>query len=133
MDGQLSRSSAVFSRDPVLRATFPGARKYPQITLQSGVLSGFPTAAESSFPRCLPPRTSPRDLLADQRVSQRLARDDIPPQPVVVTLEVCCLRLARRCFLLALRLYLRVQYGKARQKSFLVGSRSRSCGKANSE
>lgn len=88
MDGQLSGSSAVFSREPVLRATFPGARKYPQITFHSGVLSGFPTAAEPSFPRCLPRGTSPRDLRADQRASQRpLPRDDIPPQPVVVTLE----------------------------------------------
>ena len=134
MDRQLSRNSTVFRRDPALHATFPGARKYPQITLQSGVLSGFPTALEPSLPRRLPPGTAPCTPLADRRAGQLpLPRDDIPPQPlVVVTLGVCRLRLARMWFPLALRLHLGVHYEKARQNSFLVGSGSRSCGKANS-
>jgi hypothetical protein len=81
MDRQLSRNSTVFRQDPALRATFPGARKYPQITLQSGVLSGFPTALEPSLPRRLPPGTAPCTPLADRRAGQLpLPRDDIPPQ-----------------------------------------------------
>ncbi len=132
MNRQLSRSSAICRRDRGFHATFPGAQKCPQNTLQSVVLSGFLTAAEPSFPCCLPPGTDPRALRSDRRASQLpLPRDDIP-QPPLVTLAVCRLRLARMWFPLILRLHLRVHYGKARQKSFLVGSRSRSCGKANS-
>jgi len=137
MEEQLRRSSAVCRRDRRLYATFPGAQKCPQPKVESAVSSGFPTAVEPSLPRRLPPGTSPRALLTDRRENQLpLPRDDIPPllSPLAV-LGVCRLRLARMWFpitFFTLRLHSRVQYGKAGQNSFLVGSRSRSCGKANS-
>ena len=114
MDRQLSRNSTVFRQDPALRATFPGARKYPQITLQSGVLSGFPTALEPTLPPSLPGANA--GALPPYRRASRLPlpRDDIPPQPpVVVCARSFRLRWPGYIVPLTLRLYSRVQYGQA--------------------
>jgi len=138
MDELSSRSSAVSRRGRRLRAAFRDSQKRAHLRLESVVLSGFPTTMEPSFSHLLPPRAGARTLPWVQERSVRKGSqeiwplEDIPP-PLVFTLEVCRLRLARMWIPLTLRSHSRVPYGQAGKNSLLVGSRSRSCGQANPE
>jgi hypothetical protein len=128
LDRRLSRSNAVSRRDRRLRTAFRDSQKCAHLTLESVVLSGFPTTAEPSFPHSLPPGADARTLSLVRKKNQKtFPQEDIPP-PLAFTLEVCRLRLARIWIPLTLRSHSRVQYGQAGKNSFLVGSRSRSCG-----
>jgi hypothetical protein len=81
MDGPLSRESAVCRRGRGPHATFSGWQKSPQITWESVVLSGFPTAGEPALSRRLCPGTDPRALPSDWNGNQLpLPRDGIPQQ-----------------------------------------------------
>ena len=95
MDGRLIRRSAVCRRGWTGRRIVPGAQKCFRTRSKSDVLSGFPTALQ---PTLLPsfPGTNTGTEPSGLRVNQPpLPRDDIPPPPLVVSLRVCRLRLAR--------------------------------------
>jgi len=96
MSGLLSHSRAGCRRHWGFRVIVLGAQKSLQIGLRKVVLSGFPTALESTL-RPSEPGTNASTLPSNWRARQlRRPRDDIPPPPpVVVALEVCRLRLAR--------------------------------------
>ena len=96
MFGPLSRSKPVHRPSWGFRAIFLGARKKPQPLLKNIVLSGFPTGLEQALRR-LSLGINARPLSSDRRPgSLPLPRDDIPPPPpVVISLGVCRLRLAR--------------------------------------
>jgi hypothetical protein len=95
MDGRLICSSAVCRRDWSARRIVPGAQKSFRTRSKSVVLSGFPTALQSTLRR-LALGTTASTLLSEQEAGQLLlSRNDIPPPCIVGALEVCRLRLAR--------------------------------------
>jgi hypothetical protein len=84
MERRWSRSSAVSRRDRRLRAAFRDSQKRAYLTLESVVLSGFPTTVEPSFPYRLPPgATLP---WVRKRSQETWPREDIPP-PLAFTLR----------------------------------------------
>jgi DNA-directed RNA polymerase specialized sigma24 family protein len=87
MFGLLSRSRTFCRRDWGFRVIVLGAQKRPQIVLKNVVMSGFPTAVESTLPPSLP-GTNDGVLPSDRKAGQiLLPRDDIrPPPPVVFAL-----------------------------------------------
>ena len=82
MDGQLSRSAAICGRKWDARAIVPRIQECSRTTSGSGVLSGFPTALETTLPR-LSLETDASTLPLDREAGQLLVpRDDIPPPPL---------------------------------------------------
>lgn len=125
MLGRLSRNTAVCKRYRGFRVIILVALKSPQIALKNVVMSAFPTALEPALRRLsLGTNASPQP--SDRKAVTLLAQcADVPrPPPVVVALGVCHLRLARICSSSYPSSSSRVQYGKAGENSFLVGSGS---------
>ena len=81
MFGLLSRGRAGCRRVWGFRVIVLGVQKGPQTLLKSVVLSGFPTALETTLPR-LSLETDASTLPPDGELGQLLVpRDDIPPPP----------------------------------------------------
>jgi hypothetical protein len=84
MDRRLSRSNTIYGWDLRVRMIVPGVQKCLRTTSQSVVLSGFPTAVETSLGRLLP-GTNAGTLSSNPGERQLpLPRDDIPPHPPLV-------------------------------------------------
>jgi len=136
MDGPLSRKSAVCRRDRGLHATFSSLQEIPSNHVGERRIVRFPdrwrtvsfhaaSAPEQTLVLCLQigreANCRCHVMTSRRRFSSHVQSFPPPPGPDVVS-----------SYPLTLRLHPRVQYGQAGQNSFLVGSRSRSCGRANS-